>query len=498
MSSWLFAGISLNELLFRMERFHERLQVSLADTVSALGRQLSNVKNHPLVAQSPTFHHLKESLRHILHILKEAIRASPMARKCQENASLALQAIIRRALPIWTELSRNSFLAGTTGLALGYLLARTWLVVPERGPVGYCPMKPKAMRGLVRRWCSTSRGVEGKRSLEEHALAISDELTTPRITDPRQVLIRVTALSLSPSDVLSRQASGNFDSAWRDVVGTVEEVGHRVAHLDLGDRVWTVLARSPTILAPAYVVLDGSQVFPAPSSLNTLSACSLPVAGLEALDCLTQAGGFQHPGTNAAHHEGQSVWVDDATSSVGGVALQLLQAWGIGRVVTCVPYRAVPLVKGLGADFVIPYMPDHLDTEEHCAAELLGESPFDLVVRTSNLLSEDFCRRYIKAAGGFVVSSGHKVRLNNSFLSTLLWPFQVFSRARKQDLEHSALIQMRQMVDEDLLRPTFYSVFDVLEMEEVIQYLQDERTIGKCILDVAKLSSKSKLDESET
>ena len=60
------------------------------------------------------------------------------------------------------------------------------------------------------------------------------------------------------------------------------------------------------------------------------------------------------------------------TSSTGCLVLQLLKSLYQPCVVTVVPYRAVPLARLLGADFVVPSMPDHEDTEEKCAAELMA------------------------------------------------------------------------------------------------------------------------------
>eukprot|EP00094_Tigriopus_californicus_P008127 TCALIF_07823-PA protein Name:"Similar to RTN4IP1 Reticulon-4-interacting protein 1, mitochondrial (Homo sapiens)" AED:0.16 eAED:0.18 QI:0/0/0/0.25/1/1/4/0/454 len=417
-------------------------------------------------------------------IMCETIRASPVARKCQESTERALKAILRRLLPIWTELSRNSLLAGTVGLVLGYSIARWWWW--WRGaPAGYssqgCPMKARPMLSLVRK-------SHGRKKTTSH-FEVSEATSMPRIVVPNQVLIRVQAVSLINADI--GLASKWFDGC-RDMVGCVEELGHQVHHLSLGQQVWTVLETSMNSIA-AFEVLPASKVCPIPSSLDYTSACTLPLVGLITFRDLGILGKAQiHPNRIPANTL-KSVFVDDATTSLGGFAVQLLQTWGVGRVVTCVPYRAVPLVKHLGVDLVIPFMPDRLDTEEHCAAELLGEPPFDLVLRTSDLLAPDFCAKYTKTEGarqvGLVVSSGDKAELNNSLLSALLWPFR--GRSRVVDvLDCSKLIQVKEWVEADLIQTTFYNVFDITDLDEAIKYLQDKRALGKCILDVSKLSNK--------
>lgn len=315
-----------------------------------------------------------------------------------------------------------------------------------------------------------------------------ETIPMPRILVSDQVLIRVQAVSLTKEDI--GQSNKWYDS-YRELVGYVEEMGHHVNHISLGQQVWTVLEPSMNLIA-AFVVLPASRVYPAPPSMDCNSACTLPLASLITIQDLSNLKDSQIRPYPSPTNSFQSVFVDDATTCLGGFAIQLLQTWGIGRVVTCVPYRAVPLVKHLGVDLVIPLRTEHLDLEKQCAAELSGEC-FDLVLRTSDLLAPDFCASYTTSKGGkqvgLVVSSGDKVELNNSFLSAaLFWPFRGRSRALNV-LDYSKLIQVKEWVEADLIQATFYNVFDVTDLDKAVKYLQDKRAVGKCILDVSKLSN---------
>ena len=123
----------------------------------------------------------------------------------------------------------------------------------------------------------------------------------------------------------------------------------------------------------------------------------MPFSALVAWEALTRGCGLM-----PFNCQNRSVFLVDGTSDVGCPALQLLRAWGAARIVVCAPYRCVPLAKMLGAGRVIAAVPDHLDTESNCSAELTSVPPFDAALMASSgseeesLLSRDTCNKHVK------------------------------------------------------------------------------------------------------
>lgn len=146
---------------------------------------------------------------------------------------------------------------------------------------------------------------------------------------PGEVLVRVEAAGVNPTDWKSRQTGGR--GYWRDpailgfdVAGVVDQVADG-SHLHaVGDRVFG-MPRFP-LPAEAYaqfVSAPARQLARMPDELGFSDAASLPLAGLTALQALEDAGAVQ---------PGRSVLVCAAGGGVGRLAVQI--ALALGAVVT--------------------------------------------------------------------------------------------------------------------------------------------------------------------
>lgn len=148
---------------------------------------------------------------------------------------------------------------------------------------------------------------------------------------PGEVLVRVEAAGVNPTDWKSRATGGR--GYWRDpailgfdVAGTVEAVADGSFVHAVGDRVFGM----PRFPLPAeayaqYVTAPARQLARIPDGLGFAEAASLPLAGLTALQALEDAGGLR---------PGQSVLVCAAAGGVGRLAVQIALALG-GEVTAC-------------------------------------------------------------------------------------------------------------------------------------------------------------------
>lgn len=146
---------------------------------------------------------------------------------------------------------------------------------------------------------------------------------------PGEVLVRVEAAGVNPTDWKSRATGGR--GYWRDpailgfdIAGVVEAVADGSSLFSPGDRVFG-MPRFP-LPAEAYAQFAAAparQLARIPDALGFADAASLPLAALTALQALEEAGRLT---------PGQSVLICGAAGGVGRLAVQIAVA--LGAVVT--------------------------------------------------------------------------------------------------------------------------------------------------------------------
>jgi NADPH:quinone reductase-like Zn-dependent oxidoreductase len=201
-------------------------------------------------------------------------------------------------------------------------------------------------------------------------LGLRDDLPDPPV-GPDTVLVRAHAAGVNPVDVGIRQGNlaGFFPHhfpivpGW-DLAGTVEAVGPAVVDLAPGDEVFGYLRRDEVQWGTAAELVPAPQrcVAPKPGSLSFAEAGALPLAGLTALQALTEA---------LAVGEGDRVLVHRASGGVGFFAVQIAVALGAHVIGTASP-RNAGFVRDAGAAEV-------LDHSAGPASEQLSE-PVDAVL----------------------------------------------------------------------------------------------------------------------
>jgi NADPH:quinone reductase-like Zn-dependent oxidoreductase len=163
------------------------------------------------------------------------------------------------------------------------------------------------------------------------------------------------------------------------------------------------------------------------------------------------------------------------------ILLQILKSWGAFRVVTCAPYRVVQLARMLGADHVIPAMPDHQDTEEKCRRELTEmDVTFDAAVVTSDVLSVDFCSKYsVKVA-----SAMNK----NAATAETSWFWRMLGKGggeerRRKKMNVSNLMLLSSLVDGGELQPVLDVSYPIERFDEAFDRVAAaEQAVGKVVV----------------
>lgn len=195
-----------------------------------------------------------------------------------------------------------------------------------------------------------SGGVE----LDEPEALRDDEVAAPELR-PRDVLVRVRAVSVNPVDTKVR-ARMDADEDPRilgfDATGTVEALGAAVHTLSVGDRVWYAGDVTRAGSNAELQAVDERIVAPAPGSLGDAEAAALPLCAITAWESLFERLrlGPRSEGT---------LLVLAAAGGVGSILIQLARvlAPGLRVIATASRPESERWVTGLGAHRVI----DHHD-----------------------------------------------------------------------------------------------------------------------------------------
>jgi len=156
-----------------------------------------------------------------------------------------------------------------------------------------------------------------------------------------QVLVRVEATSVNPIDakraggygrrLLALKGAGKFPLVLgNDLAGRVEAVGPGVSKLELGQRVFGLVATGKGGGAHAsHVVAAESLLQEAPKGIEAQPLAVLPYS------FTTMWLAVRSTGLGAANAAGKRVLVHGAAGALGRLALQLLSAWGSRVTAIC-------------------------------------------------------------------------------------------------------------------------------------------------------------------
>jgi NADPH2:quinone reductase len=176
------------------------------------------------------------------------------------------------------------------------------------------------------------------------------ELRTPE-PGPGEVLIRLFASGVNPSDVKARL--GSRPVKWplivphSDGAGVVEQVGPGVDGLETGDRVWVFNGQweRPMGTAAEYISLPAGRVVPLPEGVSFAEGSCLGIPAMTAHRCVFADGPV----------EGKRVLVTGGAGAVGHYAVQLAKWGGATVIATVSSERKAAHAREAGADHVLDY-----------------------------------------------------------------------------------------------------------------------------------------------
>ncbi|KAB2597067.1 quinone-oxidoreductase-like protein [Pyrus ussuriensis x Pyrus communis] len=196
-----------------------------------------------------------------------------------------------------------------------------------------------------------------------------------------EVLVKLEAASLNPSDFkiqkgLTRPLFPRKlpHTPVTDVAGEIVEVGQDVQKFKVGDKVVAILPYGDGGGLAEYAAVSETSTVLRPPEVSAAEGSGLPIAGLTALQALTEAAGIKLDGTG----QHKNVLITGASGGVGLYAVQLAKLANTHVTATC-GTRNIELVKSLGADEVLDY-----NTPDGAALKSPSDRKYDFVIHSAS------------------------------------------------------------------------------------------------------------------
>jgi NADPH:quinone reductase-like Zn-dependent oxidoreductase len=261
-----------------------------------------------------------------------------------------------------------------------------------------------------------------------------EEIVLPKLRTG-ELLVRVHAAGVNPIDWKIRAGHLQQEMPLQlpftlgcDFSGVVEDLRAGVANFRIGDEIYghaPVFTGASGSFAEAVVIRTTHSIAPKPRRADHTHASALPLAGVSALQAVTQ-----HLRVSA----GQTVLVHGGAGGIGSMAIQIAKHLG-ARVATTASSGNMDYVRGLGADIAIDYKMQDF-------AQMRG---VDAVLDTVG--GETYARSYqVLKKGRRIVSMLEKPRRD------LMIEFGIQATAQLTRVSTDRLNMLEKLVDEGYLR----------------------------------------------
>ena len=300
----------------------------------------------------------------------------------------------------------------------------------------------------------------------------------PPVPGDDEVLVRVHAAGLDPGvwhlmtglPYLMRAAGYGLRKPatrvrGRDVAGTVEAVGRRVAKFQPGELVFGICEGS----FAEYVCVRQDKLALKPFNLTLAQAAAVPSSALTALHALRDKGQVQ---------PGQHVLIIGAAGGVGTFAVQLAKAYGTIVTGVCSTTK-MDLVRSIGADDVIDYL------DEDFAA---GRRDYELILDTAGNRPLSQLRRVLTARGTLVIVGGDAGGpllggMGRLLHALMLSPFVGQKLCVLVPGEHSQDLEVvRDFIEAGKVTPVIDRTFTLRQTAQAIDYTRQAHARGKVVI----------------
>jgi len=305
---------------------------------------------------------------------------------------------------------------------------------------------------------------------------------------PRDVLVVVRAAGLNPVDFKFRQ--GKLRAILRpklpfvmgnELAGEVIAVGSDVKRFRVGDRVFARVAKDRAGAFAEQACVDEVHAAHMPRDLDFTAAAAVPLAGLTALQALTDELGVKPR---------QRVFISGGAGGVGTFAIQIAK-WLGAHVTTTASKRGEALVRSLGCDEVIDYTSQSISKAGgrfDAGFDLIGgkalEQMFEIMNPGTKIVSiaalpepqtaiKDLGRRRALSAMFWIISYGIRSRARRAGISYRY----LFMRP-----SGTGLAQLAELIEQGKLKVTLDKTYPFANISKALAYVESGRAKGKVVV----------------
>ncbi|XP_012281087.1 reticulon-4-interacting protein 1, mitochondrial [Orussus abietinus] len=373
------------------------------------------------------------------------------------------------------------FLVGSSiGGLIGYSIGSHW---PQK------PLRVHHMKAVI---CHHYIGIEGVAMIEDEEI--------PTIVRSDELLIQVKATSVNVIDVKICQGyskayrrllnSGRHKDLpvilGRDCAGIVVDIGRGVVNFDVGDEVFLAVPSWAPGTMSEYLVVPEAHVAKRPKLATFESSASLAYNGCLAWDALVKKSVIEE-----GNAKGKRVLVYGGNTPIGCILIQLVKLWG-GHVVSACKPHAIPVIRALGADEVIPLNDVNIEKE----LELYDK--FNAIFYTGgDLYTQCTLKKHLLPYGSYVSTVPENLTSDSlgfifgSIFSgyvriklLLQYLFGCNTRQWKEGAKISpAYLQaLTELVEADQLQTVVDRAYTPQNIERALQHVLDPSAIGSTVI----------------
>ncbi|WP_441343074.1 NADP-dependent oxidoreductase [Nocardia sp.] len=284
---------------------------------------------------------------------------------------------------------------------------------------------------------------------------------------PSEILVRVRATALNPTDWGHRSRTGlflpepPFVLGW-DVSGEVVAIGVGVTLFEPGDEVFGMLPYPHGHGAAAEYVTGPARAFARkPAGLSHIQAAAIPLAALTAWQVLVDTADLQ---------AGQRVLIHAAAGGVGHFAVQIAKARG-AYVIGTASSANHDFLRSLGADEVIDYRTTDVAEAVRNVDVILDPIDADHAIESLKSLSPNGILVSIRAREAEVLIAAARER-------------GVRAAVLLVEADHAGMTALADLAASGALRPTIAGVFPLADAAKAHALGETGRTAGKLVLTV--------------
>lgn len=302
---------------------------------------------------------------------------------------------------------------------------------------------------------------------------------------PGEVLVRVRASGVNPSDVKARAGTRAGGSGMpfprvvphSDGAGVIEACGAGVDRSRIGQRVWLWNGqwRRPFGTCAEYVSLPAKQAVPIPAGVDDATGASLGIPALTAAHLVFSDGPVR----------GQTLLISGGAGTVGILAVQLARLGGAHVIATARPGADTERVLAAGAHHVVDYANEGLDAR---VLEANRGRSVDRIVEVEFGLNID-------ADAGIIKPRGHIVTFGSALRPRPELPFYplMFKGVRLEfvliylldDVERAqAISHINQALQSGALTVPVHARFSLANVAQAHQTVESGRRTGVVIVEI--------------